>query len=457
MAVTSKHMPPGSVWNGKIASINKNARAEYEKMADRHGVDSRAFADWLDGCDVASRAKLAEIRARLLLRSNMVPAYAFYVAVMLQLKARRWDYADAVAGVTHSELWYCPVSFSLLSSEKITAVLLHEAEHIIRITHDRAEQIGASETDWYLTNIAHDAVINTDLCQTYDNVPDVDTEWLSDTGVTMNGLIARGHIPKDTPPTLEDVYYALKSKASEFADLLKASGADGDVLPGGEGGEVGAKAAENILRKAAHIATNINPGSVPGEVKKRLDYLSKPKINWRDVLSTTMSAAMDASDWSLRRPDAGYLYYGVLAPGMIQDNAGAIAIAVDTSGSVLFRDAYLQAFVSELVEIISRLRPSRCYVICADSAVRSVVEYGAGEAITIDDLDLTGGGGTSFDPPFDYIRDEGLSVDTIVYFTDAEGSVSESSDPGKPVVWCVPTGAEAFPFGVNVEIDVDEE
>ena len=50
------------------------------------------------------------------------------------------------------------------------------------------------------------------------------------------------------------------------------------------------------------------------------------------------------------------------------------------------------------------------------------------------ELDVFGGGGTSFDPIFDYIEEEGVPVSSLIYFTDGYGQVY-SEQPNYPVMW----------------------
>jgi predicted metal-dependent peptidase len=50
------------------------------------------------------------------------------------------------------------------------------------------------------------------------------------------------------------------------------------------------------------------------------------------------------------------------------------------------------------------------------------------------ELNIYGGGGTSFDPIFDYIEKNNEDVGGLVYFTDGYGSVSNRS-PSFPVLW----------------------
>ena len=61
------------------------------------------------------------------------------------------------------------------------------------------------------------------------------------------------------------------------------------------------------------------------------------------------------------------------------------------------------------------------------------------------ELDIYGGGGTGFDPIFDYIKKNNEDVGGLVYFTDGYGSVSDKS-PNFPVLW-ITTGKAPEVYG----------
>ena len=56
-----------------------------------------------------------------------------------------------------------------------------------------------------------------------------------------------------------------------------------------------------------------------------------------------------------------------------------------------------------------------------------------------------GGGGTGFDPIFNYIKKNNEDVGGLVYFTDGFGSVSDRS-PNFPVLW-ITTGKAPDVYG----------
>jgi len=69
-----------------------------------------------------------------------------------------------------------------------------------------------------------------------------------------------------------------------------------------------------------------------------------------------------------------------------------------------------------------------------------------------DELVITphGGGGTAFEPCFDFTDKQGIEPECAVFLTDGYGSCN-CPPPGYPVLW-VTTGTDQFPFGDVVEM-----
>ena len=54
-------------------------------------------------------------------------------------------------------------------------------------------------------------------------------------------------------------------------------------------------------------------------------------------------------------------------------------------------------------------------------------------------IEYSGGGGTSFDPPFEYIEKENIQIDAAVYMTDGYGPCTVDQ-PDYPVLWLITPG-----------------
>jgi predicted metal-dependent peptidase len=62
-----------------------------------------------------------------------------------------------------------------------------------------------------------------------------------------------------------------------------------------------------------------------------------------------------------------------------------------------------------------------------------------------------GGGGTSFIPVFEWIREQGIEPDALVYLTDGMGSFPRHA-PSYPVIWGNIYPEAKYPFGDVVDV-----
>ncbi len=85
-------------------------------------------------------------------------------------------------------------------------------------------------------------------------------------------------------------------------------------------------------------------------------------------------------------------------------------------------------------------------MITCDSRVQDVKHYCEGDVI--DKISAKGRGGTRVQPVFDYIEDQGLPVDNMVYLTDMGIWDYPDDAPDYPVLWVsTDIGSDKAPFG----------
>jgi hypothetical protein len=195
-------------------------------------------------------------------------------------------------------------------------------------------------------------------------------------------------------------------------------------------------------------------GKLPSQLKKRVDELLEPQVNWRDHLRMVVTGRIGARHETWDRPNRRRLVLNpmVVMPGKRGYGANLVVVALDTSGSIYGSPKALEAFFSEVAGILADVKPRRVILIECDASIGRVSEAG-----TLDELDysrkqgVTGGGGTSFIPPFEYLAKEQLRPDTLVYLTDLVGQFPDK--PDYPVVWCTILDGPV-PFGDKVFVDV---
>ena len=64
---------------------------------------------------------------------------------------------------------------------------------------------------------------------------------------------------------------------------------------------------------------------------------------------------------------------------------------------------------------------------------------------------MQGGGGTSFQPVFEWVERTGTRPDLLVYFTDAEGEFP-LQEPNFAVIWLV-KGQAKVPWGQRIQLN----
>jgi predicted metal-dependent peptidase len=234
-------------------------------------------------------------------------------------------------------------------------------------------------------------------------------------------------------------------------------GFDWHLIPGTNVIKADKGSREQAIVAAAALAERTNPGSIPGALKRLIDEILNPKIQWERHLRTSMqrNAGTPKMDWRFqdRRLAGRDLYYAKKG----WNGAGAIAIGADNSGSI-HSQAMIDRFAAEMSGIVAELRPQTFVVIWCDAAVTRVD--------VLDDPDdlldlfakwkntgVGGGGGTDFRPVFKQLEKLGVVPDTLVYFTDMYGTFP-SHDPGYHVIWATISGIDTAPFGEVIHVEV---
>ncbi|WP_455218018.1 vWA domain-containing protein [Kaarinaea lacus] len=198
------------------------------------------------------------------------------------------------------------------------------------------------------------------------------------------------------------------------------------------------------LAGAAQIAQQA--GKMGGVMARLVDHLLQPQLPWRNLLAHHVST-IARDDYSYSRPSTRRgdpAVYPSLRSAQIN-----VTVVLDTSGSIIDED--FQEFLSEIDAIKSQMR-ARIVLHACDAVL---LEDGPWifepwEEVSMP-REFTGGGGTSFEPPFDWCESQDVPPDMLIYFTDAKG-VFPKSEPGFPVLWLV-KGKEPVPWGTRIQLN----
>lgn len=169
-------------------------------------------------------------------------------------------------------------------------------------------------------------------------------------------------------------------------------------------------------------------GNLPASLERFIEESKKSQINWVDVLHRFFEET-NPVDMKWFPSHRRYVAQGDFLPSYIREGTAEICVAVDTSGSV--DPSLLSQFVAEINCIFEECKPSKVHLLYVDTQVGRHDIFEDGEQLEIHPI---GGGGTAFQPAFDYLEKKGIEPRCAIYLTDMEGDLN-IKDPGYPVLW----------------------
>jgi predicted metal-dependent peptidase len=204
----------------------------------------------------------------------------------------------------------------------------------------------------------------------------------------------------------------------------------------------------SMVARASTIAKM--QGNMPGSLSRLVDDMMKPKVDWYEKLRHFMERAA-RNDYSWSRGNRRHIGRGFYLPTLHNMEMGELVVAVDTSGSI--SEEELTQFLSEVSAICEQLTPECVYVVYVDTQVAGV------DAYEPSDLPLKanprGGGGTDFRPPFEWVEENQMTPQCLLYLTDMACD-RYPDEPDYPVMWVSSVGSgSAFgqpPFGEVIDL-----
>ena len=356
-------------------------------------------------------------------RTKLVLEHPFFACIALRLILK--EKADLNPPTMATDGRYCYYSREFvesLTAEEVQGVLAHEALHPAMLHHLRR-----GDRDPNKWNMAADYAINPIIIEAGMVLPKEALLNPKYNGMSAEEIYAL--LPKGQPAKWLDIGSLLDPSSESGAEL---SPQEREQLAG-EWKQIIAEAA-----RQARLA-----GKMPGSLSRMCDEVLKTVTPWRDLMASYLTEKRpDAS--SFKRPNRRFIQRGLYLPTITTSPTGDLVVVIDTSGSI--GEAELLVFGGELRGIHTQIRPSHTYVIYCDTAVQTVDEFEPEDDVVIR---AVGGGGTSFKPPFNYVRDNGIEPHALVYLTDGYGDFPE--EPDYPTVWAL-TSDVVPPFGKALKI-----
>lgn len=396
-------------------------------------------------------------------------------SMLLNLELVETDKCDTMATNGKEILWN-PKFVKEITDKEIECVLIHESMHVVW-----EHPLRRGKRNHELWNVATDYVINAyikidlgmDLPQgglfnykyrgwTAEQVyRELDTN-----DDALRQAINECHIANGNSDDSDS--NSQSSSGDKYSDIPKLIGEVWDAVneEGKPLNESEKEEMSNAIRSQVFFADKIASLSGTSSMTGRVDAVKGGTLNWKDLLSDLLTS-MTLKDQSWSRLNKRHAWRGINLPSKIRSNEGGeIAVAIDTSGSV--SQFELNIFSEELQAICESCNIDKVRVCYCDTIVRKnsegewwdVFDLSMGDDI---ELEVRGGGGTDFDPPFNLFNDHSDNVEDVcafIYFTDAHGEVDAKVEPSVPVIWAIThNGYEydpKFPFGENVYVNVSE-
>tara|TARA_R110000751_G_scaffold73165_2_gene148094 strand:- start:2484 stop:3749 length:1266 start_codon:yes stop_codon:yes gene_type:complete len=407
---------------------------------------------------------------------RMFRDHPFYTCLYAALKKVE-DPAVSTMCTDGREIRYNPEFVLTLSIPELLFVLCHEVLHVAFL-----HQIRRGERDFKLWNIAADYAINGILIKA---------------GLVMpkDGL----HDPRFDKMKAEKIYDLLKDERNDPApsddqgesgdDTAQADsqGGEGETSTDSSGGnqpatseqevpwgevldgtnENGSKLSEvdkaeieretaSRIYEASQVEKRAGTGTGGNASRGALDSMKAQELPWHEILQDSLIRSMPC-DVSFSNPNRRFLHSGLIIAGNVYDQTGDLVIAIDTSGSQTVEE--LKVIAGRIEEIVDVINPRSVVVIYCDSTINGEPQvFERGEDIKLEER---GGGGTAFNPPFNWVDHAGLDPHALIYFTDGLGSVGpdarhDFTDPDYPVFWITTFDAPSFAgceeFGEVIEV-----
>ena len=390
--------------------------------------ESDKFKDLIGPTDPALdrkvREKLITARVGLLLKAS------FFGNLATRLKLINADEWCGTAATDGRNFYYNSRFVEMLRPKEIEFLFGHEVLHCV---YDHFGRRG--DRDPKIWNIANDFCVNADLKK----------HGVGEMITTVPALYDK----KYEGMSSEEVYDDLMENAQKINinDLLDKmidehldgeGDGDGDNEGEGKGRPKLSQAERDAIKDeikeamlAAASATQ-DAGNIPGGVKRMIQALTEPKMNWRELLRMQLESTIK-SDYTWMRTSRKGWHMDAVMPGMKLDPMIDIAVAIDTSGSI--GEAMLKDFLSEIQGIMDSFPAYKIHVFSFDTEVCNPQQYDSENLDSIAEYEPGGGGGTDFTAIFNYLKAEEIEPKRLVVFTDGYPFGSWGDENYTDTVW----------------------
>jgi predicted metal-dependent peptidase len=378
------------------------------------------------------REKMITARVGLLLRAS------FFGNLATRLKLVNADEWCSTAATDGRNFYYNSRFVNMLRPKEIEFLFGHEVLHVV---YDHFGRRG--DRHHQLWNVANDYAVNSDLRR----------HRVGEFITTVPCLYESKYDGLSSEEIYDNLYEnAEKISLDDLVEKLLDDHMDGDdegeVEGEGQGdGENGKgrprrmsqeerdKLRDEIKEAVLSAAQSCdNAGNIPAGVKRIIQAMTEPKMNWRELLRMELKSTMK-SDFTWMRASRKGWHMDAIMPGMDNDDMIDIAVAIDMSGSISDKQAL--DFLTEIAGIMEEFEQYRIHLFCFDTEVYGAEQFNSENLKDISEYECKGGGGTDFDAIFRYLRNEDIQPRRLVVFTDGYPCGSWGDENYCDTVWII--------------------
>ena len=389
-----------------------------------------------------SNQKKQEYMRRILLARMAVLTRSGFFGLLLMHMRFTLDESMPTAATDGERILFGPKFLDSISDNELVFIMMHEIMHVALRHTSRT-----GRRNDLLFNIACDIVVNSNILQAAGMDPKSIT--LAEYGESMH-LTPKGD--EGFKYTAEEVYEMLlqaggQPKTGTFTDDHSRWGTSDDEA-------LDALWTSRIrdAYEAAKARQGKRAGKLPAGVERTLKELLEPKTDWRVLLNDFIQEVV--VDYSFLPPDRRFTDSPFFLPDFNDTEAVVkdILFMIDTSAS-MSDDEITQAY-SEVKGAIDQFGGNlEGWLGFFDAKVVPPMPFADEGEFNI--IRPKGGGGTSFEEIFHYMRKEmaDREIASIIILTDGFAPFpEESAAMGIPVLWMINNDMVTPPWGKKAEI-----
>ena len=412
--------------------------------------DAERFANLIGPTDPKLDREVREILVTA--RVGMLLRASFFGNLATRLKLINADEWCATAATDGRNFYYNTRFIKMLKPKEVEFLFGHEVLHVV---YDHFGRRG--DRDPLLSNVAADYCVNADLKK----------HRVGEFITSVPCLYESKYEGMSYEEVYDDLYKnAEKIDINKLIEKLLDDHMDGDDEGDGDSrdGKGGSKRPKLTAEEKAAIRDEIkeamlsaaqtcDAGNLPAGVKRIIQDLTEPKMNWRELIRQQIESTVKSDFTWLRSSRKGW-HMDAVMPGMKTQEAIDICVMVDMSGSISERQG--RDFISEVKGIMETFEDYRIHIGCFDTEVYNMQMYTADNLEDISEYKLAGGGGTDFDCFFDFFKKEEIEPKKLVVFTDGYPGGSWGDPNYCDTVWVIHGDKNPNPpFGVWALYDND--